>query len=91
MRKTLLSWTWNPSIGEMLSDVMESSKHLPHGKIRKMFYFLKADKNHSCLISVTGRAVNVGDGLGMKVPCRLFFIAEEKYINILQEKFSVQL
>ena len=69
--------------------------HLPlrkSGKCAKtIFHFLKADKNHSCEISVTEKAANAGDGLGIKVPCRLFFIAKEKCINILQEKFSVLL
>ena len=31
-------------------------------------------------------ATNAGDGLGMKVPCQLFFLVEEKFIIILQEK-----
>ena len=69
--------------------------YLPLGNsgklVKTIFYFLRADKNHSCRISVTGKALKVGDGLGMKVSCRLFFIAEEKYINILQEKLSVLL
>ena len=64
-------------------------------KFRKIwqtiFYYLKADKNYSCRVSVTGKAVNAGDGLRTKVPCRSFFNEEEKYINILQEKLSVLL
>ena len=66
--------------------------HLPLGKSGKfaktVFYFLKSDKNHHCKITVTGKATNAGDGLGMKVPCQLFFLAEEKFIIILQEKLS---
>ena len=66
--------------------------HLPLGKSGKfaktVFYFLKADKSHLCKISIIGKAINAGDGLGMKVPCRLFFLAEEKFIKILQEKLS---
>ena len=65
---------------------------LPLGKSGKfakiVFYFLKSDKNHHCKITVTGKATNAGDGLGMKVPCQLFFLAEEKFIIILQEKLS---
>ena len=66
--------------------------HLPlskSGKFAKtVFYFLKSDKNHHCKITVTGKATNAGDGLGMKVPCQLFFLTEEKFIIILQEELS---
>ena len=66
--------------------------HLPLGKSGKyaktVFYFLKSDKNHHCKITVTGKATNAGDGRGMKVPCQLLFLAEEKFIIILQEKLS---
>ena len=64
--------------------------HLPLGKSGKfaktIFYFLKANEKHSCAINVLGKAINAGDGLGMKVPCRLLFFAEGKYINVLKEK-----
>ena len=64
--------------------------HLPLGKSGKsakaIFYFLKANEKHSWVINVLGKAINAGDGLGMKVPCRLLFFAEEKYINVLKEK-----
>ena len=66
--------------------------HLPLGKSKKfaktVFYFLKSDKNHHCKITVTGKVTNAGDGLGMKVPCQLFFLTEEKFISILQEKLN---
>ena len=66
--------------------------HLPHGKSRKfantVFYFLKSDENHHCKITVTGKGTNAGDGRGMKVPCQLFFLVEEKFIITLQEKLS---
>ena len=56
--------------------------HLPlekSGKFSKTrFYFLKADKKHSCRINVLGKAVNAGDGLGMKFPFQLPLFAEEK-------------
>ena len=66
--------------------------HLPLGKSGKfaktVLYFLKSDKNHHSKITVTGKATNAGNGLGMKVPCQLFFLAEEKFIIMLQGKFS---
>ena len=69
--------------------------HLPLGKSGKfaktIFYFLKANEKHSCVINVFRKAINAGDGLGMKVPCRLLFFAEEKYINVLKEKLCTLL
>ena len=66
--------------------------HLPLGQSGKfaktIFYFLKADKQHSCRVTVHGKAVNRGDGKVMKVPCRLFFFAEERFVNVLKEKLS---
>ena len=56
--------------------------HLPLGKSGKsaktIFYFLKVNKRHSCVIKVLGKAINGGDGLGMKVPCRLLFFCDGK-------------
>ena len=64
--------------------------HLPHGKSGKfaktVLYFLKAAKENRCQIIVHGKAVNQNDGLGMKVPSRLLFTAEEKFIDILKER-----
>ena len=64
--------------------------HLPlekSGKFAKtIFYFLKAAKVNRCQIIVLGKVVNKNDGLGLKVPSRLIFTAEEKYIEILREK-----
>ena len=46
--------------------------HLPlgeNGKFAKaIFYFLRADPYRKCNITVTGKAVNLGDGDGMQVP-----------------------
>ena len=64
--------------------------HLPLGKSGKFakttFYFLKAAKENRCQIIVLGKVVNKNDGLGMKVPSRLIFTAEEKCIEILKER-----
>ena len=57
------------------------------GKFAKtIFYFLKANQLNSCNVIVRGKAVNEGDGKGMKVPCRLLFSAEERFINVLQKQ-----
>ena len=46
--------------------------HLPlreNGKFAKtIFYFLRADPYGKCDITVTGKAVNLGEGDGMQVP-----------------------
>ena len=57
------------------------------GKFAKtIFYFLKANKKHSCVIKVLGKAINVGDGLGMKVPYRLLFFCGVKMYQWLERK-----
>lgn len=64
--------------------------HLPLGKSGRfakiIFYFLKNDSINVCKITVTGKSINAGDGLGMKVPCKLSFLSERKSIDILQEQ-----
>ena len=59
--------------------------HFPLGKsgkfVKTIFHFLKENR---CQIIVHGKAVNQNDGLGMKVPSRLLFTAEEKFIAILK-------
>ena len=64
--------------------------HLPLGKSGKfaktICYFLKANKQNSCNVIVREKAINEGDGKGMKVPCRLLFSAKERFINVLQKQ-----
>ena len=64
--------------------------HFPLGKSGKfantIFYFLKAAKENRCQIIVKGKAVNQNDWFGMKVPSRLIFTAEEKFIDIFKER-----
>ena len=64
--------------------------HLPLGKsgrfAKVIFYFLKNDSVNVCKITITGKSLNLGDGLGMKVPCKLSFFAESASIEILQEQ-----
>ena len=64
--------------------------HLPLGKSGKfaktVFYFLKANKDNKCQVEIVSNVVNQNDGLGMKVPSRIIFIAEEKYLKILRKE-----
>ena len=90
----------NPLIGEFLSReteldnpmdkyavcVKKENKIVGHsGKFAKtIFYFLRADELSSCKIVVTGKPVNLGDGKGIQVSCKLIFTGIEKCIDILK-------
>ena len=66
--------------------------HLKKGKTgrfaKTIFYFLRADEKGSCAAIVRGKAVNLGDGEGMQVPCTLHFKGTPKYINVLQQQLE---
>ena len=57
--------------------------HLSLGKLGKfaktVFYSLKSDKNHHCKITVTGKATNASDGLGMKGPANFCKVLKFTY------------
>ena len=63
--------------------------HFPLGNSGKfaetIFCYLKRSENNVCVVVVTGKSVNQGDGKGMKVPCLLQFTAEEKYTKVLKD------
>ena len=65
--------------------------HLPLGKSGKfaktIFYFLRTDELSSCKVVVTQKPVNMGDGEGMQMPCKLMFTGIEKCIDILKRHF----
>ena len=62
--------------------------HLMKGRTgryaKTIFYFLRADRNHQCRVEITGRAINEGDKMGMKVPCKLHFVGSNDFIKILK-------
>ena len=62
-------------------------EHLPlgkNGKFAKMiFYFLRADQDAECKVVITGKDVNLGDGDGMQVPCKLKISGPRKMVEIL--------
>ena len=62
--------------------------HLPLGKSRKfaktIFYFLRADELSSCKIVFMRKPMNLGDGEGMQVPCKLIFTGIKKCNDILK-------
>ena len=61
-------------------------RHLPKEKTGKfakiIFYFLQACDLKTCSVEITGKAINQGDGKGMKVPCKLYFSAKNSFIHI---------
>ena len=64
--------------------------HLPKGKTdrfcKTVFYFLKIE-NTSCKVVITSpKAVNLGDGLGMRIPCKLIFRGQS-FVN-MNNKYS---
>ncbi len=66
--------------------------HLKLGKsgrfAKTVFYFLRADAYSSSTVIIKGKAVNLGDGEGMQVPCKLKFIGQKKYVEILQKELK---
>ena len=66
--------------------------HLKRGKsgrfAKTVFYFLRADAYSSCMVITKGKAVNLGDGEGMQVPCKLEFTGQKKYIEILEKELN---
>ena len=63
--------------------------HLPKGKSGKyaktIFYFLRSDPLNNCCVKITGKAVNLGDDMGMRIPCLLQFTGNRQMIILLQE------
>ena len=84
-------------MGKFTVAVIKNKKiigHLPLGKTgrnagrfsRTIFYFLKCEYNVCKVKIVDGKAVNLGDGMGMRVPCLLLFLGQSDYIDILSKE-----
>ena len=55
-----------------------------NGKFAKMiFYFLVADPDAECKAVITGKEVNLDDGVAMQVPCKLKILGPRKMVEIL--------
>ena len=63
--------------------------NLPLGKTghfpKTIFYFLKCEYNYYKVKIVDGKAVNLGDGIRMRVPYLLLFRGQSYYIDILSK------
>ena len=66
--------------------------HLPlgkNGKFAKMiFYFLRADQDTECKVAIIGKEVNLGEGDGMQVPCKLKISGPRKMVEILYKNIQ---
>jgi len=69
--------------------------HLPLGKngrfAKTIFYFLRADSYGKCNVIITGKAVNLGDGDGMQVPCLLKISGTKTLLEILKRELCKNL
>ena len=68
--------------------------HLPLGKTgnfaKTICYFLRADKYNICEVEIIGKPVNLGEGVGMQVPCKLKLTGRSKFVNILQNSLKTK-
>ena len=53
--------------------------------IQKLFCFFKTDPLNIFHVEISGKAANLRDNKGMRIPCLLQFIGNYKMMNILQE------
>ena len=64
--------------------------HLPLGEKGKfaktIFYFVRADPHAKCNITVVGKAVNLGGGDGMQVPCIRHLSGQKSMMEILKQQ-----
>ena len=57
------------------------------GKFAKnIFCFLRACDTNTCSQENTGKAINQGDGIGMKVPSKSYFSTAGSFIKILRQR-----
>ena len=63
--------------------------HLPKGTSGKyaktIFYFLRNDSVNVCKVEVTGKAVNLGEDKGMRIPCVLQLTGNSQMLSLLKE------
>ena len=54
-----------------------------------IFYFLRADQDAECKVVIAGKEVNLGDGDGMQVPCKLKISGPKKWWKFFEKIFNV--
>ena len=55
---------------------------------RTVFFFLRADTTARCVVTITGKPVNLGDNLGVKVPCMIRFTGRPSYLQVLETQLE---
>ena len=73
-------------IGHKNSVVVHFMKGKSGRLAKTLFYFLQASKYHGCSVRVTGKAVNQGDVVGMKIACILIFIGKLEVVDVLSQE-----
>lgn len=53
-----------------------------------IFFFLRAHQTSRCTVTVTGPPVNLGDMMGMKVPCKIRLTGRQQLMEILESQLS---
>ena len=52
------------------------------------FYFIRAEQNADCKVVITGKEVNLSDGDGTQVPCKLKVPGPRKMVENSFKKYS---
>ena len=56
------------------------------GFAKTIFYFMRSDAYSSAWAKVTGKRCNLGDGVGMQVPCKLSLSGQPKFVSVLRKE-----
>ena len=54
-------------------------------------FFLHGSNGNSSKVEVTGKRVNLGNGEGLHITCKLHFTGDPKYIDKLKDIFPTSL
>ena len=53
------------------------------------FYLIRADQNADCKVVITDKEVNLSDGDGMQVPCKLKIPGTRKMVGNIFKRYSM--
>ena len=54
-----------------------------------IFHFIRADQNAECKVLITDKEVNLSDGDGMQVPCKLKIPGPRKMVGNIFKRYSM--
>ena len=84
-------YVWSPKVDEVLKAKIEPTNIVDkyavciYRQYKTVFDFLRADAYSSYTVIVKGKAVNLGDGERMQVPCKLKFTGQKTYVENLEK------